>query len=41
MAHFHVTQKLSRKSCKMFNTLQLKYTWSKFNKNNQDITIFI
>ena len=36
-----VTQKLSRKSSKMFNPLQLKYTWSKFNKINQVIAIFI
>ena len=36
-----VIQNLSRKSCKMFNLLQLKYAWSKFNQINQVITLFI
>ena len=36
-----VIQKMSRKSCKMLNTSQLKYSWSRFNKINQVINLFI
>ena len=36
-----ITLKLSRKSCKVFNPLQLKYTWSKFNKIDRVITLVI